>query len=172
MIDRWLRCRRFAPALKPVSSLCSLAALPCSLAALPCSLFCSPVPPLSPFLLPSCSLSLLRPYKFNRQASFSLCWILIKEKSIMTSSTSHHVMFCSFPLALSLHFHLPAITHQCIERVIAYVLISFLLSLFALYISVIRAFLSCYNSHLYLNFNDEEEVFFWWCKNKWSRVSD
>ncbi len=75
----------------------------------------------------------------------------------MASPTSNHVMFCSFPLALSLHFHLPAITRQCIERAIAYVLISSLLSLFALYISVTRIFLSYYNSRLYLDFNDEEE---------------
>jgi len=63
--------------------------------------FCSPVLPLSPFLLPSCSLSLLRPYKFNRQASFSLYWILIREEPVMAPPTSNHVMFCSFPLALS-----------------------------------------------------------------------
>ncbi len=84
------RCSPMLPRCSPMLPRCS-----------PMLPFCSPVLSLSPFLLPSCSLSLLRPYKFNRQASFSLYWILIREKSVMASSTFNHVMFCSFSLALS-----------------------------------------------------------------------
>ncbi len=55
VIHRWLRCRRFAPPLRPVLFICSLTATSCSLAARSCS---PPAPPCS-LVAPPCSLAAL-----------------------------------------------------------------------------------------------------------------
>jgi len=133
-IYRWLRYRRFTPALKPNSSLYSLSTLPYSLAALLYSLV---VPPYSPSA-PSCCLATCS--RYCALASINDCWILIRKEPVMAPPTSHHVISCSFPLTLSLHFDLSAVTNRCTKHATTYVFILYLLyillflSLFALYI--------------------------------------
>ncbi len=68
---------------------------------------------------------------------------------------------CSFPsLLIALRSEA---THLCTERVIVYVVISYILyvsrplSLFALYVSVATVFLSCYNSRPNLDSNGKEK---------------
>ena len=113
---RWLRCRRFAPPLTPVSSMCSPFAPPCSLDALPCSL-----------IAPSCSLA--APPCSPSATSYSLAAVAFLQVLTRTSSqpvldadqrgasygsTDHPRCYllllpsCSFPLALYLHFWLLA----------------------------------------------------------------
>lgn len=91
--------------------------------------------------------------KFKRESPFSSFWMLIREEPVMAPSTAHHVIFCSCPLALSLLvFPLtsnclrPVATHLCTKYAIVSVVISYPLHisqplpLFALYVSVARAF--------------------------------
>jgi len=88
----------------------------------------------------------------------------------MAPPTAHHVIFCSCPLALSLLLFpftsnclRPVATHLCTKYAIVYVVISYPLHisrplpLFALYVSVARAFLSCYNSRPDLDSNGTEK---------------
>jgi len=122
--------------------------------------------PLSPFLLFSCDCVLAS----LNESTFSLFWMLIREEPVMAPPTTHHVVFCSCPLALSLLLFpftpnclRPAATHLCTKCDIVYVVISYPLyislplSIFALYASVARAVLSSYNFPLYLVSNGEEE---------------
>ena len=115
---------------------------------------CSLVLPLSHFLALSCLLSPLCPCKFKRQTSsfLQLGLILVTKEPVMARPTVHHVTSCSFPLLLSLHFHWPAATCQCTKHTIVYFLSSYLL-----YISVTKAFLSCYTSRLNRDSNGEEK---------------
>lgn len=78
--------------------------------------------------------------------------IPVTEEPVMARPTAHHVISCSFPLVLSLHFHRPVATCQCTKRTIVYVLSSYLL-----YILVTKALLSCYNSRLNFDSNGEEK---------------
>jgi hypothetical protein len=88
----------------------------------------------------------------------------------MALSAAHHVVFCSCPLALSLLLFSftsdclrPLATHLCTIYAIMCVVISFLLyisralPLFALNVSVDRAFLSCYSSRPDLDCNGTEK---------------
>jgi hypothetical protein len=88
----------------------------------------------------------------------------------MAPPTAHHVILCRCPLALSLLLFpftsnslRPAAIHLCTKHAIAYVVILYplyisrSLPLFALYISVARAFLSCYNSRPDLDSNGTEK---------------
>jgi len=88
----------------------------------------------------------------------------------MAPPTTYHVILCHCPLALSLLLFpftsnglRPAVIHSCSKYAIAYVVISYplyisrSLPLFALYISVARAFLSCYNSRPDLDSNSIEK---------------
>ena len=78
--------------------------------------------------------------------------IPVTEEPVMARPTAHHVISCSFPLVLSLHFHRPAATRQCTKRTIVYVLSSYLRC-----VSVTKAFWSCYDSRLNLASNGEEK---------------
>jgi len=88
----------------------------------------------------------------------------------MAPPTTHYIVFCSYPLALSLllfpftpNYLRPIVTHLCTKYDIVYVIILYLLyislplSIFALYALVARAVLSSYNFPLYLVSNSEEE---------------
>ena len=131
-----VRHRRIAPALRSISAMCSLLLPRCSLNA-PSLL---PSAPPQPF--PSLQLVML-PYKFKRERSFSLFWILIREEPVIAPPIAHCIIFCSCPFNLSL-----LIFPFYIARP---------LPLFALYVSVARAFLSCYNSRPNLDSTDTEK---------------
>ncbi len=138
---------------------------------------CSPLLPRAPSLLPRAppqplpSLQLLlRSCKFKRERPFSLLWMLIREEPVLAPPTAHHVIFCSYPLALSLLLFLstsdclrPAASHLCTQCAIVYVVVSYSLYIsrplcvFALYFSVAGAFLSCYNSRLNLDSNGKQK---------------
>ena len=51
--------------------------------------------------------------------------MLIGEKPVMAPPIARHHIFCSCPLAVSLHSHLPAETRRCIKCTVTYVLISY-----------------------------------------------
>ncbi len=109
-------------------------------------------------------------YKFKRERPFNSFWILIREEPIMAPPTAHHVIFCPRLLTLSLLLfpftskclRLVA-THLCSKYAIVDVVISYPLHisrplpLFALYVSMARAFLSCYNSRPNLDSNGTEK---------------
>ena len=88
----------------------------------------------------------------------------------MAPSAAHHVVFCSCPLALSLLLFpftsdclRSVATHLCSIYAVVCVVISYLLyisqrlPLFALNLSVARAFLSCYSSRPDLDCNGTEK---------------
>lgn len=96
--------------------------------------------------------------------------MLTRVEPVMAPPITDHVVFCSCPLALSLLLFpftpnclRPAASHLYIKCAIVYVFISYPLyisrplPLFALYVSVTKAFLSCYNSRPDLDFNDTEK---------------
>ncbi len=81
----------------------------------------------------------------------------------MLSSALALLLFCFCFFSSLLIALWPAATHLCIKCVIVYLVISYLLyislslSLFAVYVSVVRVVLSSYNFLIYLIFNDKEE---------------
>ena len=96
--------------------------------------------------------------------------MLIKEEPVIALPTAHYVVFYPCPSALSLLLFpftsnclLPVATHHYTKYAIVYAVISYPLhlsrplTLFALCVSVARAFLSCYNYHPGLNSNSSEK---------------
>ncbi len=96
--------------------------------------------------------------------------MLIRVELVLAPPTTHHVIFCSCSLTLSLLLFpftpiclRPTATHLCTKYAIIYIVISYLLylslplSLFALYTLLAWVILSGYNFPLYLVFNSEEE---------------